>query len=147
MRAAAQRYLALSPTKQKAVQVGLCERALAVWEAHFARSVAVVYRESVTGTTQELEIRLPREALACVRSGQDIANLESRYREPLTALQDHDLDFPDQVEMAYYAIRNAFASHVLKREVDPWLVVNQALAAIGEADPVQVLEEILDGEA
>ena len=49
--------------------------------------------------------------------------------------------------MAYYAIRNAFAAHVLNREVDPWLVVNQALTAVGETEAVHVLEEVLNGEA
>ena len=41
----------------------------------------------------------------------------------------NDLEFPDPVEYAYYAIYNLFRKYVQGRELDDWLIVNQALSS------------------
>jgi hypothetical protein len=59
----------------------------------------------------------------------------------LVALQDDDLRLPEKAEFAYYSIRNLFVAKVLRRPIDPWLVVNQALSAIGEDKGIAALED------
>jgi hypothetical protein len=99
------------------------------------------YRESIVGTTQIFDVRLPRVAFNSVLSGLDDQNLESLYREPLAALQNNDIHLPEQAEFAYYSIRSLFVLQVLSKPTDPWLVVNQALSAIGEDKATAALDD------
>lgn len=145
MHPAAKRYFELSLQQQRQVQFALCEQALLVWES--VCSDEIQYRESVAGTIQKLDLALPREALLATKSGAAAPEIESRYLEPLAALQDEDLALPPKAEFAFYAIRNLFVSAVLKREVDAWLVPNQALSAIGEEHAISALERALETAA
>jgi len=77
----------------------------------------------------EVDIGLPADALRSARAGVDLANVASRYREPIVAMQDDDLNFPEPVEFAYYAIYNCFRKHACGEDIDPWLIVNQALSS------------------
>jgi hypothetical protein len=42
----------------------------------------------------------------------DLGNVAQRYLEPIAALQDEDLAFPDAVRFAYYALYNCFEKYV-----------------------------------
>lgn len=105
------------------------QQALARWKAYVAGEGQIRYRESVTGTEQVVDAALPAEALAAARSGQDVAAVAARYGEPITALQDDDLSFPDPIEFAFYAIYNFFQKYGLEKDVDDWLIVNQAASS------------------
>ena len=142
MHPAAQRYFELSPQQQRQVQIALCERALSVWE-HLCKG-DIQYIESVAGTTQNLDATLPRDALLAVKSGDSSPEIQGRYLEPLAALQDEDLTLDPKAEFAFYAIRNLFISAVLNRDVDAWLIPNQALSAIGEEYAISALECALE---
>ena len=75
---------------------------------------------------------MPLDALQSAHDGRDEADVDARYGEPITALHDDDLNLPESVRYAYYAIYNAFNKYARKENVDDWLIVNQALAS--EAD-------------
>jgi len=55
-----------------------------------------------------------------------------RYREPIVALHDGDLDLPDTIEYAYYSLYNLFRKYTGIEDIDDWLIVNQAISS--EAD-------------
>jgi hypothetical protein len=77
----------------------------------------------------EVDVHLPHDALRSANTGEDLADVEGRYREPIVAMQDDDLEFPDPIEFAYYAVYNCFRRHVRGEGIDPWLIVNQALSS------------------
>lgn len=145
MHPAAQRYFELSFQLQRRVQITLCEQALLAWES--LCNGEIQYTESVAGSLQTLDLALPRDALLAAKSGKAAPEIESRYLEPLAALQDENLVLPPKAEFAFYAIRNLFASAVLNREVDAWLIPNQALSAIGEEHAIPALEVALETAA
>lgn len=128
MHPAAEIYFGMSVEQKRMVHIRLCEAALAVWENSL--SGQVTYIETVTGSLQTLDWQLPREALASIRAGNDLALIQSRYHEPIVALHDEDLVLPDKAEFAFYAIYNAFRLHVMGDQFDSWLIVNQALATV-----------------
>jgi hypothetical protein len=123
------RFIALSPTERSVVHGILVRLALGRWKAYVAGEGPIRYRESVTGTEQVVDAALPADALAAVRSGGDVGAVAARYGEPVTALQDDDLAFPDPVEFAFYAIYNFFQKYGLGKDVDDWLIVNQAASS------------------
>jgi hypothetical protein len=125
----AEQFFALSPAQRRVVHELLMEHALGKWTAHASREGVISYRESVCGTEQTVDASLPGEAIAAVRSGQDIAAVAHRYGEPITAMQDADLSFPESVSFAYYAIYNFFRRYAMHAEVDDWLLVNQACSS------------------
>jgi hypothetical protein len=51
-------------------------------------------------------------SLASVEAGVDRADVAQRYLEPITALQDDDLELPNHIELSYYAIYNLYRSAV-----------------------------------
>ncbi|MFE3759550.1 hypothetical protein ACFXO9_35055 [Nocardia tengchongensis] len=75
-----------------------------------------------------MDVELPADALRSARAGVDLADIGNRYLEPITALQDDDLTFPDPVEFAYYAIYNCFSKYSRGDDIPDWLIVNQALS-------------------
>ena len=70
MHEAAEQFLSLDEAKKRAACIRLCELALRVWESNFPEGCQVAYQDSVAGSTQTLDCRLPREALAAVRAGE-----------------------------------------------------------------------------
>jgi hypothetical protein len=141
MHPAVEQYLAMDSATQKRVQVLLCQQALQVWEQLVPTHLT--YRESVVGTEQKLDASLPRAALVAVVSGQDAKAIKARYLEPIVALEDEDIVLPKRAEFAYYAIYNLFSAQVLQQPLDPWLVPNQALTAIGDEAAGSALERAL----
>ena len=85
--------------------------------------------EGVCGTRQVVDERLPEDALASARSAQGVEGVGARYGEPITAMQDGDLSFPEPATFAYYAIYNFFRRYGLREEIDDWLLVNQAISS------------------
>ncbi|KAF0241352.1 MAG: hypothetical protein FD180_4501 [Planctomycetota bacterium] len=132
----AQEFLALTPEKRREVHFVLCQRALEKWTAYIAGRKEMTYTESVCGTTQQLDLSLPSGALASARKGRDIAGVASRYGEPIVAMQDSDLEFPEPIQFGYYALYNLFRKYVAGKVIDDWLIVNQALST--ESDESQV---------
>jgi hypothetical protein len=127
-----ERFLSLSPPQQRIVHDLLVEQALARWQAHAEEKGEIRYRETVTGTEQIVDASLPEDAVRAVRTGEAVDTVNRRYGEPSTALQDNDLSFPDAVEFAYYAVLNYFRKYALQRDVDNWLIVNQAVSSVDE---------------
>jgi hypothetical protein len=145
MHPAAATFLAMSTEQQRVVHLRLLDHAVKVWEQHYSTAANHTYRETVAGTIQELDVRLPSDALAAVREQRDQANIAVRYREPIASLQDADLELPEAAEFAYYAIYNAFSLHVVGCKIDPWLIVNQVLSAVGQEQAVPVLNAAVTG--
>ena len=127
--APAELFRQLTPERQRQVHLRLCEEALRVWTAYAAEHSPIRYVDSVVGIAHEVDLTLPHDALRSARAGADLADVRGRYREPIVAMQDDDLQFPDPVEFAYYAIYNCFRRHACADDIDPWLIVNQALAS------------------
>ena len=123
-------FHALSPAGRFQAQQMLCRHALSAWQRYIHAHGPIHYRESVTGTSQTVDDRLPADALRAAAAGDDLADVARRYQEPIVALQEDDLVFPQHIEYSYYAIYNLFRRRVQGAEqVDDWLVVNQALSS------------------
>jgi hypothetical protein len=127
-------FLALPSHQRRVVHELLVKHALAVWKAYADREGEIRYRETVVGTEQIVDASLPEDAVRAVRTGQGVDAVDRRYGEPKAALQDNDLSFPEPVEFAYYAILNYFRKYALQRDVDDWLIVNQAVSAADERE-------------
>lgn len=89
-----------------------CADALDAWE-RYAKQGTVEYTDGVAGVHHVVDLSLPSRAIAAVDkhlAGEqlDSADIWEGYREPITAMQDDDLDFPDGIALAYYAIYNLF---------------------------------------
>ncbi len=138
MHPAAEHYLALSPEQQKNVQLRLCERVLEIWDRLMPSPV--VYKNKSTGALHFLEVGLLREAFLSVKIGKDRYQIQQRFLKPMADLESGALTLPGKTKFAYFAIRNLFATHILQNPADPWLVPNQALAAMDESDVVANLE-------
>lgn len=142
--ALAARFDALSAPRKRRVHLAMAELATAAWQAFLATQPRLDYVESVVGTRQRVDPALPLDALRAVLTGSGVAEVEHRYLEPLAALQDDDLELPENVTYAYYALYNLFRKYALRRDVDDWLIVNQALSS--ELDAARwgpLLEEAL----
>jgi hypothetical protein len=138
------RFLMLSADLRKLVHIELCKQALRVWEEYCRVHGDLSYVETVCGTKQSVDRTLPEAAIRSVISGKDVENVAHRYQEPIAAMRDDDLEFPDAVEFAYYSIYNLFDRYVNDRIEDDWLIVNQALSAHGEgADYAAILESTM----
>jgi hypothetical protein len=61
-------------------------------------------------------------------------NVAERYQEPIAALQDDDLTFPENITYAYYAIYNLFKKYAKIEVVDDWLIVNQSLSTEDDSE-------------
>jgi hypothetical protein len=120
------RFLAMPPSRRRALQELLVEQALARWKAYAQREGSMTYVETVVGTTQAVDATLPERALASVRSGVGVQEILRAYDEPMAALTDGDLVFPDPVLFAYNAIYNFFRRYACDADVDDWLIVSQA---------------------
>jgi hypothetical protein len=125
----ADQFFALDADGRRAVHLQLCRNALRVWEAYAAQHAPITYHDSVVGMHHVVEVDLPAAALACAERGERGDSIEYRYREPIVALQDDDLEFPPEIEFAYYAVYNLFRTYCRGITIDDWLIVNQALAA------------------
>jgi len=123
----------LTPDHQRRVHLRLCVEALGVWLAYTAEHAPIRYYDTVVGIGHEVDVLLPGDALRSADAGADLANVDGRYDEPIVAMQGDDLEFPDPVEFAYYAVYNCFRRHARGDAIDPWLIVNQALSSIDDA--------------
>ncbi len=129
MESLADEFLALDSAQRRIVHFVLCEYALCKWNEYVNVQGQIRYIESVVGTGQKVDEQLPVDALESAKRGVDLANVEKRYGEPIVAMQDDDLVFPKHVEFAYYAIYNLFKKYALKKDIDDWLIVNQAISS------------------
>ena len=137
-----QQFTELGSESRKRVHIELCSHALSKWNDYISLHGEIRYVETVCGTEQIVDSSLPSDALQSVIEGRDIANVRQRYLEPVTALQDNDLELPDSVKFAYYSIYNLFNKYMKNEAIDDWLIVNQALASETE---VKLWESLLDG--
>jgi hypothetical protein len=134
-----EKFESLDDERKRRVQFRLCAHALEVLGRYFAETGEIVYVESVVGTVQKVDPALPSDAFRAGAAGRDDDAVDARYAEPLAALQDGDIPFPDHIELAFYSIYNLFEKYVRGRAIDDWLIVNQALAAETEAEKWPVL--------
>lgn len=132
--ALAARFKSLGPDETRSVHLALAAHAVAVWRRFVASRPKLTYVESVVGTRQTVDATLPEDALRSASAGADLTDVDKRYLEPLAALQDGDLELPEHVELAYYAVYNLFRKYARGADVDNWLIVNQALSADPDLD-------------
>ncbi|MFI6869929.1 hypothetical protein [Nocardia sp. NPDC050406] len=124
-----ERFSRLAADHRRQVHLSLCEDALLAWTGYARRNRAALrYRDAVVGMRHHVDVDLPADALRAVEAGVDSAGVGDRYLEPITALQDDDLSFPEPIEFAYYAIYNCFRKYVRADDIPDWLIVNQALS-------------------
>jgi hypothetical protein len=129
MDALAADFLALDPSGKRRVHLILCRFALEKWETYTKSFPSLQYKDSVVGMDHIVDTRLPQDAFESSKTGLDGMAISERYREPVVALQDDDLELPENIEFSYYAIYNLFCKYVEKKTVDDWLIVNQALSS------------------
>src|SRR5882724_11033991 len=90
----------LLASRQRQVHLSLCEHALTHWKNYASTHAPLRYTDSVVGMRHEVDVGLPADALRAARAGVDSTGVESRYQEPIAAMQDADLSFPDSVKFA-----------------------------------------------
>jgi hypothetical protein len=122
-------FLSLDNNQKRLVHLELCRNALRIWQEYTAQFEKIDYVESIVGTYQIVDKCLPKDAFEAVVRGHDEKKIDWRYAEPISAMQDDDLEFPDHIEFAYYSIYNLFNKYVLGQNIDDWLICNQALSA------------------
>ena len=124
------------PTRLLALVV-LCEDALEVWKT-YAKTGKIEYLDSVVGMKQVVEDDLPEKVLRAVQrqlGGEILPNtevqaIEKAYWEPIFALQNMDLEFPEAIEYAYYCLYNLFCLVFNKGDgITEHLVWNLAVSA------------------
>jgi hypothetical protein len=125
----AEQFAVLSPDAKRRVHFILGAHALSKWHAYCNDHPRVHYVETVCGTRQTVDSSLPGDALACAEQERDDREVAERYQEPIAAMQDDDLEFPDPVAFAYYAIYNLFRKYAKHEPLDDWLIVNQSLSS------------------
>ena len=125
----ADEFLALNPEQRRLIHFSLCEHALEKWNSYAKAHKKIEYQETVAGTLQEVDKQLPSDSLSSAKQGFDSLNVTKRYQEPITAMQDDELVFPENISFAYYAIYNLFQKYAENKTVDDWLIVNQALSS------------------
>ncbi|MFD6270285.1 hypothetical protein [Nocardia asteroides] len=141
-------FFQLEADSRRLVHLSLCEDALLVWKDYVQGKPAVLrYRDSVVGMPHRVDVELPGDALRAARAGEDVAEIGKRYLEPIAALQDDDLAFPDSVELGYYAIYNCFCKYVRGDDVADWLIVNQALSVLPQSEVARRLTRAIDENA
>ncbi len=124
-------FLSSPAGSRKVVHRFVCGKALEVWQEFVAQETKITYADSVVGLAHEVDTQLPTEAFRAAFAGcsaEESDNISYRYLEPISALQDMDLEFSAPVLMAYYAIYNAFCKYARGENNDDWIIVNQALA-------------------
>ncbi|MFD6355120.1 hypothetical protein [Nocardia tengchongensis] len=140
-----QRFLQLGADHRRQVHLSLCEDALPTWIDYVqSKRARLRYRDSVVGMRHHVDVELPADALHSARAGVDLADIANRYLEPISALQDDDLTFPDPVEFAYYAIYNCFRKYACGDDIPDWLIVNQALSVHDDSEAVSRLTRAID---
>lgn len=122
-------FQSLDNDQKRLVHLELCRNALQIWQDYSAQFEKIDYVEGVVGTYQVVDKCLPKDAFEAVVRGHDEKKIDWRYAEPISAMQDDDLEFPDNIEFAYYAIYNLFNKYILQQNIDDWLICNQALSA------------------
>ena len=122
-------FAKLSAEERRRVHLYLSEHALSNWHEFCADQPRIRYVESVCGTHQSVDTSLPDDAFTCVQQSQQNEEIARRYQEPISAMQDLDLELPDSVAFAYYAIYNLFRKYAGHESIDDWLIVNQALSS------------------
>ncbi|MET9211794.1 MULTISPECIES: hypothetical protein [unclassified Nocardia] len=139
-------FFQLGADSRRLVHLSLCDDALLTWNDYVrGKSAALRYRDSVVGMWHDVDVELPADALRAAHAGVDHADVDSRYLEPLAALQDDDLAFPDSIELGYYAIYNCFRKYVRGDDIADWLIVNQALSIHPQGEVAQRLTRAVDG--
>lgn len=122
-------FLDLNAHEKKQSQIKACTFALSVWKTYCAQRKEMIYSDSIVGMAHRVEKDLPEKALQAVIDGLVSPEITQAYREPIVALQDMDIDWPDQIEFAYYAIDNLYRKYALNLPIDDWLIINQALSS------------------
>ena len=135
-------FQALSASKKKKLQLIACEYSLVVWN-EFWPSVDLSYTDSVVGVIHEVDTKLPLEAYHAVKLDDYNQSISNRYREPITAMQDTDLEFPFRIQFAYYSIYNLYQKYGDKREIDDWLIINQALSSCEDSKISDIVNTII----
>lgn len=133
-----QAFLNLTEAQKRFVHFYLCENALGILEKYFKESGRIEYVESVVGTLQVFDPKLPRDAFFSAQKGENLDDTDYRFAEPIAAMQDDDLSFPNHIELGFYSIYNLFQKYVLHQEIEDWVIVNQSLTA--ETDEIIVAE-------
>ena len=129
-----ERFLELPDDARKQVHQYLCAQALEGWQKYTDEFKRITYNDSVVGMFHVVDLQLPADAFnaaflpPATNHQTAIAEIDYRYQEPMTALQTWDLEFPDNIQLGYYSIYNAFRKYARAEPMDDWLIVNQALS-------------------
>lgn len=132
-------FQSLAKDQKRLVHLELCRNALRIWQEYAAQFEKIDYVENIVGTYQIVDKCLPKDAFEAVVRGHDEKKIDWRYAEPISAMQDDDLEFPDHIEFAYYSIYNLFNKYILQQNIDDWLICNQALSAETDLDSAQAI--------
>jgi hypothetical protein len=135
-----EKFLSLTPAERRQVHFSLCRKALAVWSDWSSQKKRLQYVDGVVGLSHNVDFALPSDAFSAAARGRDASNVAKRYLEPITAMQDVDLELPREITFAYYSIHNLFNKYVCGEQIDDWTIVNQALGC--ESDIARMISRL-----
>lgn len=123
--------------------------ALRVWRAYRQDGVPLDYRDGVVGELHTVDDTLPARAVedidAMLGGTFPDPEITHGYLEPITAMQDGDLDFPSTIELAYYAIYNLH--RLIAKEVTPTVYDRQSTSPAEHVVVAQVCGAIAATDA
>lgn len=122
-------FLKLDAVGQKDALIKVCQFSLQVWGKYCLAHPNISYTDSVVGTSQSLDCGLPKRAFLAVENDSPNTDIRGQYLEPITALQDDDLELSASAEFAYYSIYNLYKKYCLHEDVDALLILKQGMSA------------------
>lgn len=128
MRKLAADFHELSIAEKRHAHLCISEYALSKWYEYCASRPPISYVETVCGTHQTVDTELPAAAFCAACEGNDSRDIAHRFLEPISAMQENVLTFPEPIEYAYYALYNLFRKYAEQKDVDDWLIVTQVLS-------------------
>ncbi len=128
MESTIEQFLKLSSKQKKKIHFDLCSKALITWNEYIMKIGDIKYIDSVCGSQQIIDSKLPTDAYNCAIKEIKSIKIMKRYLEPITALNDEDIKFPENITYGYYSIYNLFLKYSKDENIDDWMIVNQALS-------------------
>lgn len=135
-------FLGLKVTQKKKIDIFVCQISLSILDSYFSKICIIKYFESVCGTEQNLDLKLPIDAYNSVINNS-AGNIAERYIEPISALQNMDLELPSNIKSAYYSIYNLYNKYLMNKNIDDCLIINQSLASLDNEKEVDKYIEII----
>lgn len=123
------KFHSLNEQEKKNVHILLCEHAVQQWNQYVKENQYIKYTDSVVGLNHVVDNSLLEDALKSVKCNVDSSDVESRFEEPIAAIDDDDLILPEHIRSSFLALYNLFEKYALSHSVDDSVILNFAVSS------------------